>query len=204
MSGGTFLASGFFYDGNSDARDYFVIGASLVLVIVCSLRLDGFRLLIDSVRSVPFAVGVSAVGLTLSAYGILQFFHHAPQVNAFFPVTGTFDNPAGFAVTLAVTAPSSFWLCFGKGRRRLWLRIAAGTASVATAAAIALSGSRSGVMALSASMLVILLTETSLPRCIRRHKLAGGLLLAVVILCVPLLYMVKPASANGRLLVWRT
>lgn len=85
MSGGTFLASGFFYDGNNDAKDYFVIGASLVLVIVCSLRLDGFRLLIDSFRSVPFAVGVSAVGLTLSAYGIRQFFHHAPQVNAFSP-----------------------------------------------------------------------------------------------------------------------
>lgn len=202
MSGGAFLASGLFYDGNNDARDYFVIGASLVLVIACCLRPDGFQHLAYAVRSVPFAVGVSAVGLALSVYGILQFFHHAPQVNAFFPVTGTFDNPAGFAVTLAITAPASFWLCFGKGRHSLWLRIAAGTASVATAATVTLSGSRSGVMALSASLFVILLTETSLPRRIRRHKLAGRLLLTVVLLCVPLLYMVKPASANGRMLVW--
>ena len=128
-----------------------------------------------------------------SLYGILQALHlcHAGGPHT---VTGSFDNPAGFAACLCAGLPFAY--PFLKSKRMKIRRIAyALTGSMI--AAICLSQSRSGIF----SMLIVagIVSLPSFPS-VKYKKIA---LTALLLILLAGGYLLKKDSANGRLLIWR-
>ena len=128
-----------------------------------------------------------------SLYGILQALHlcHAGGPHT---VTGSFDNPAGFAACLCAGLPFAY--PFLKSKRMKIRRIAyALTGSMI--AAICLSQSRSGIF----SMLIVagIVSLPSFPS-VKYKKIA---LTALLLILLAGGYLLKKDSPNGRLLIWR-
>jgi O-antigen ligase len=134
-------------------------------------------------------------GATLALHGILQYAGVLFSGNGNFPVTGSFDNPAGFAASLACTLPLCF-LFFGNSSPRL--KYIAVAVAVLIVAALVLSGSRAGMMAAIAVALgyALVLLKTN------NRKLRTCIAVALITLCAAF-YLFKKDSADGRLLIWR-
>jgi O-antigen ligase len=139
------------------------------------------------------AVAVACACAAQAAYGILQYAGALPAANGF-RVTGSFDNPAGFAASLCAAFPLLLYLALGKNHRLRGLGwAAAGVAAVA----VALSASRAG--ALSVAVMCVVAALYKFPR-LQRYKAAA---LALCLLLAAGLYLLRKDSANGRLLIWR-
>ena len=125
---------------------------------------------------------------------MLQYLHVAAAGNGF-RVTGSFDNPAGFAVCLCAGFPFVLYFVFSQKSWRRYLAIAAG---IIVIAAVAFSASRAGVVSLAAVGLAVFFGRVKMAA---KQKVA----IATVLLLVALsgLYLLKKDSANGRLLIWR-
>jgi O-antigen ligase len=127
-------------------------------------------------------------------YGIFQYFEIFPSVNGF-RITGSFDNPAGFAASLCAGFPFLFYFVFHKEK---WIRRAAITAGIIIITAIILSASRAGIVSLIVVCSVIFFYKI---------KIATGWKLTIIttLLFVSLsnLYFLKKDSADGRILIWR-
>jgi tetratricopeptide (TPR) repeat protein len=131
--------------------------------------------------------GVQLVGITKSNH-------------SFFPFTGSFINPGPLAGFLAATlfAFPYMWRRSGK----IWL----GVGVVATLTIIIWSGSRASWLAALAGALVCVL-----PWIIhqysrlnpRKRILVGCIGILAIAISLAGLYSLKPASADGRLLIWK-
>jgi O-antigen ligase len=141
------------------------------------------------------AGALAVSGAALAMHGILQYAGILFSENSNFSVTGSFDNPAGFAAALACTFPLCF-LFFGS--RSPYLKYLAATIAVLTAAAVVLSGSRAGMTACIAALAGYAFIR--LKKAGRKYKIA--VTVAALVLCAAL-YLLKKDSADGRLLIWR-
>ncbi|MDR1340574.1 MAG: O-antigen ligase family protein [Prevotellaceae bacterium] len=128
-----------------------------------------------------------------AAYGLLQYIHVLPGDGGFH-ITGSFDNPAGFAASLCAGLPVMFYSVLKN--RTLQNRITIITATIIVAA-ILLSGSRSGMASMLAVCMVISLYEFP------KNRKLKVILFSVVFLLFSGLYFLKKDSADGRLLIWR-
>ncbi|HCY30883.1 MAG TPA: hypothetical protein DHV06_04890 [Bacteroides thetaiotaomicron] len=137
---------------------------------------------------------VVIVTFAQALYGIFQFFNLLPPTTAF-RVTGSFDNPAGFAASLCAALPFYIW---GITKSRSILRLTLIVITFSTILAIIFSESRSGIL----SVLVIAFCWS-----IRRIKTTLGrkiiLLSLICLVVITGLYYIKKDSADGRLLIWR-
>ena len=133
--------------------------------------------------------------VTLAIHGLLQYTGFLAATNSNFAITGSFDNPAGFASALVCALP----LCFVFFTdRTVFLKYAAIAAAVIIASAIFLSGSRAGMFAVAAATAVWFIARAKI------KNLQSKLFLIVVLITLPaVLYFVKKDSADGRLLIWR-
>ncbi|MDR3095083.1 MAG: O-antigen ligase family protein, partial [Bacteroidales bacterium] len=132
--------------------------------------------------------------LALSIQGILQYFGIVASENSHFAVTGSFDNPAGYAAALAGMLPFCF-LFFND--KHPYLHYAAIAAVVLVLAALVLSGSRAGILA---GMVVLLIYLCVIY--VTKKWLRITLICAIVALPA-ILYLFGKDSADGRLLIWR-
>lgn len=128
----------------------------------------------------------------LAVWGIVQFvqavIHHEPLHTA---ITGGFDNPAGFALALALSLPIGIYL-LKLPERFKWQGICIHVALIAIVLALLLSASRTGFLsALCTGIYAYVL-------CGRRKGLWIGLSLMLVLLSLGLLYLFKQDSADGR------
>jgi O-antigen ligase len=126
--------------------------------------------------------------------GVLQYAGALPAVGGF-RVTGSFDNPAGFAACLCAGFPFALYFFFSQ---KSWRRYLAAAVGIIVVAAVALSASRAGLVSLAAVGLAVFFF---------RVKMAAGqkVAIATALLLIALsgLYLLKKDSANGRLLIWR-
>ena len=130
----------------------------------------------------------------LALHGILQYVGISSN-RSVFAITGSFDNPAGFAAALACALPLCF-LFFKKNEN--YLRYSAIAAAGIMAIAIVLSGSRAGIFAVLVASTTWLLLQSKIIS--QKSKIA----LVVALAALPLvLYFFKKDSADGRLLIWR-
>ena len=136
---------------------------------------------------------IGAVCLIEAVIGMLQFVQLWPAYGKF-RVTGTFDNPAGFAAALCCGLP--FILSFLNEERRA-MRYSAVAATIPVVVGIVLSGSRTGM--LCGAIVLAVRVYGTLGR--RRRLRRSVPLLALLLLAG--LYLLKKDSADGRLLVWR-
>ncbi len=113
-------------------------------------------------------------------------------------ITGSFDNPAGYAACLAASVP--FCLLLPGGRA---VRIAGLSAAVFLCACVIASGSRAGIMACAIVAGIYLYGKYAATlSCKWRRALKIALPGLALLVCMAL-FAVKKDSAAGRLLVWR-
>lgn len=201
LIGDVFITSEHFMNVENDAKAYY-IGVLLILILqVCSFPRKGLSRFIAALSTIGIGIGFSIVCFILSGYGLLQYSGYIPSTHYAFPITGTYENPAGFAAVQAALFPFASVLCFDKEQKRLisWL---AGLTAVACALTITLSGSRAGLLAICASAAVVLAFKTKVLSLFKTHKWLWVVLVLVAVALSFLLYRVKTGSANGRLFVW--
>ena len=129
--------------------------------------------------------------------GIGQYAGIWPVYSASFPVTGTFDNPAGLAACLAICFPAALYFM---ASRPVGAKVWGGLSALSMGAAVVLSGSRTGMVAVGC------LAATS----VYRFFLGGrwpawrvrAAFVSVGAVMLVGLYCWKKDSADGRLLVW--
>lgn len=201
LFGGVFIISEHFMNVENDVKAYCIGITVIILLLVCSVSRNGLYRLKESLCSSCICVGFTSVCLMLSVYGLLQYFGCVPSRHYAFPITGTYENPAGFATVQAALFPFASVLCFDKEQKRLisWL---AGLTAVACALTITLSGSRAGLLAICAAATVVLAFKTKVLSMFKTHKWLWIVLIIVAVALSFLLYRVKAGSANGRLFIW--
>ena len=155
LFGGVFIMSHLFYEYLNPAKHFFLLISSLLLLIWCFISRKGVQKLFDSLRSRGLFWGIAIVCLLVTLHGFLQYFRILPSYHRAFPITGTFENPAGFATVQAAMFPFVFYLCFDKESSRLQ-KIFALAISLMCLASVVLSGSRMGFLGICAAIMVIL------------------------------------------------
>lgn len=151
-----------------------------------------------AVRLQPRVISTIIVSVCVlqAVYGMLQACGIVP-VTGIFTVSGSFDNPAGFAASLAAGFPFCLEMAGGASRRFRYAGIAS---AVIIATAIVMAESRAGVLAIAVCLLFWLFMKYKHKvRHIRPYIVTGALLLVAV---GTLLFFLKKESASGRLLIW--
>lgn len=146
-------------------------------------------------RMQPVGIGIIIlVTFGQSLYGLLQFFKVLPPITSF-PVTGSYENPAGFATSLCVGFPFLIY-AFVKSKG-LW-RWLIGFLAGMVVFAVNLSASRASILSLAAVSLFWGMQYVKL------HKVVKIIFLPVLFAgLVAGLYFYKKDSADGRLLIWQ-
>lgn len=201
MFGGVFITSEHFMNVENDVKAYFVGVAVILFLLACSVSQKGLYNLKDALRCSGVSIGCTSVCLILSVYGLLQYFGCVPSRHYAFPITGTYENPAGVAAVQAALFPFALVLRLHKERNRL-IRWIAGLTSIVCTLTIILSGSRAGLLAICATAAVVLAFKTKVLSIFKTYKWLWIVLIIVTAASSILLYRVKASSANGRLFIW--
>ena len=199
LFGGVFITSGHFMNNENDAKAYFIGVTVILFLIVCSITRKGFLELGCALRSSGICIGFSAVCLILSVYGLLQYVDFIPSRHYAFPITGTYENPAGFAAVQAALFTFALALCLDRKRLIRWF---AGLTTVACTLTIILSGSRAGLLAICASAAVVLAFRTKVLPILKTCKWLWIVLIILAAASSIMFYRVKAGSVNGRLFIW--
>lgn len=201
LFGGVFITTECFMNVENDAKAYFLGIAVILLLLVYSVPRKRLYRLKESLCSSCISVGFTSVCLMLSVYGLLQYIGSISSKHYAFPITGTYENPAGFAAVQAALFPFALVLGLNRERNRLvcWF---AGLTATACTLTIILSGSRAGLLAICAAAAVVLAFKTKVLSIIKTYKWLWIVLIIVAAISSILLYRVKASSANGRLFIW--
>lgn len=120
------------------------------------------------------------------------------QGNGQFRVTGTFENPAGLAAYTAICFPFALYFLREPERCK---RLFGGVVGLLAVIAVAMAGSRSGIVAVATVGMLYIFGGRIIKGKIRRWWVLG--FFVAIVLGSVLLYFWKRDSADGRLLVWR-
>jgi len=147
-------------------------------------------------------VGLLFIGISQAVYGLGQYVYWLSNIASLeFRMSGSFDNPAGFAAALSVCFPFALFLM--QKKEIYWKRLG-GSAAVLFIVAVVLSQSRAGIIAIviiSGIWTLKALKLKWLNSWSSRTKIVGSAVLIIAILVG--LYFVKKNSADGRLLIWQ-
>ena len=201
LFGGVFITSERFMNVENDAKAYFIGVLLILLLLVCSFSRKGLSRFIAALRTTGIGIGFSIVCFILSTYGLLQYFGAFPSRHYAFPITGTYENPAGFAAVQAVLFPFALYLCFQNEDKR-WIRCFAGVTAVLCFVTVILSGSRAGVLAICAATMIVLVLRTKALSVFKTHRWLWLPLILTIVIAAVVMYRVKASSADGRLFVW--
>jgi len=141
----------------------------------------------------PVCLIITVLTAVQALYGMAQYLHLFSAFGGS-GITGSFDNPAGFAASLCAGFPFFFYFL---AQKEIWVRVASIIGMAIIVFAVFLSGSRAGMVALAA---VCILGFFHWVRINTKQKVIFGIFLAILIAG---LYFYKKDSANGRLLIWR-
>jgi len=190
-SGTLFLSSSHFVNPQMDIKWYcFYFGVPVIIGLGFFIfAKEDFRRLAQNqllIAIIPLCCFIQ------SLYGIGQFLGWFQSANGF-RVTGSFDNPAGFAACLSAGAPF-FWYFILKNNPigKLLTIITLTTVGLA----IAFSASRAGIISFLLVLLLVGLRYLSFDK-------TKKILLSVILLSGLLvgLYFLKKDSADGRILI---
>lgn len=143
-----------------------------------------------------FGLIISYAGVLQAVYGLMQY-TGCMEAQSYFCIVGSFDNPAGFAVSIVLCYPFLLHQTSIGKRKKLKL-----FACIFLMIMVILSGSRTGILTL---FIVTLLFYAARYKEIvnkKRILIIGSGALILVGLLIGLIYL-KPASASGRMLIWK-
>lgn len=201
LLGGVFISSERFMNEENDAKAYFIGFSVILLLLICVFLRKGLSKLLSAVSTFETKIGFSIVCLILSVYGFVQYTGLIPSGHIAFPITGTYENPAGFAAVQAALFPFAISLSFEK-ESKYGIRWFSAITSVVCVVMVVLSGSRAGFLAICASLSVVIALRTNLLSVLKRNYWLWLPLIVFVVISSVLLYHIKITSANGRLFVW--
>lgn len=193
------LCIGAIFTHSSSFTDFYILPKWLVVIalVLCLGAYGTMRLIINKPVRIDFpalGIGMSVLCCIQAIYGLLQYFSLVHS-DFGYKITGTFDNPAGFAACLCCGLP---FVAFFLLHHNRYMRYAGWAISALIIVAVYLSHSRSGIV----SVLVIIIVYV----CGKYiHGRVTKPLLAVVLagLVVASCYWIKKDSADGRLLIWQ-
>jgi O-antigen ligase len=145
--------------------------------------------------------GIVFLGVAEAFFGLGQYLHWFNHPVGNFPMTGTLDNPAGFAVVLSAVLPFALFLV---SKKEIFWRVFGGLAAVLFIVTVALSHSRAGIIAItviSGLWFGMAFNLRWLKQWGRGVRVLAGSIIMVIILSG--LYLLKKDSADGRLLIWK-
>ncbi len=139
-----------------------------------------------------------------AGYGILQFCNLLSPISNTYKVTGSFDNPAGFAVCLCVGLPCTIYFLLDMNTKSI--RWSSWIALLIISIGILMSESRTGLLCIVIVVIVHLI-------CYNWRKIHGGksiigfyfglmLFFVSTVFLITSIYQWKKDSADGRLLIW--
>lgn len=134
--------------------------------------------------------------------GFLQYIDIFRSHHTSFPITGTFENPAGFASAQAVMFPYTCLLMVNKDIKRKW-RLFACITAIMIFITVILSESRTGVISILSTTLVATVFYTDITLWINKNRWIWIIVTVVSLLGITILYSIKPDSANGRFFIWK-
>jgi len=201
--GSVFATSDRFVDAEIAAKFYFTalaVPIGIVALVFGYKNIDPVQM-VNKATSLPVLKSLFAVGPLQAVYGLLQYAGLCQSNNASYAITGSFDNPAGFAAVLSLLFPIGLY-CSVKSRgweKRLLLFMAA-----IILVSVCLSGSRTGVLSLAVSAFLIGVGQFRRhPTILRYKKWVVSLISAVFVLGVFCLYLWRKDSADGRVFIWK-
>jgi|GEM_PF-4039546 len=168
-----------------------------------------FRSLTDMNTGIKYVFyGYACCGCVLTVYGFLQYLGVMKSFNPYYAITGPFHNPAPFSCHLMVTILIGVVLLFNDYSKRAIKNVRIGILLLyilLNSFLLFVCGSRAAIFA---TVFGILILFTSRPRvrlmfnALKNVKIwfaIGTVFLTLLFL----LYLIRPDSANGRLLIWR-
>ncbi len=203
FTGSVFLTSGKFVDPQAAPKFYFtaLCLCSAALFILINRKPVGEQL--AGMNRQYIILGLYLTGTLQAVYGLLQYGGLLPSNHSIFTVTGSFENPAGFTAVLCLLFPAGLYLTFrsaGINKILLWCTLGI------YISAVVLSDSRTGLLAMVASLCVFLFYRYKATNSLKLFYPAIALLiiaLPVLIISLARLNMQKTEYTNGRLLIWR-
>ena len=148
-----------------------------------------------------FVYGLIAICLLLSTQGLLQYFGILQSNHIYFKITGSFENPAGFAAIQSLLFTVPLYYSFKK-RFNQCVRITASSVAALAFVTVALCGSRCGILAMLSAVFITSYYETDFKKQIKLHRWILFLLLLILLAFIVFLYKLKTDSADGRLFIW--
>lgn len=198
FAGSVFITSSKFINETVVPKWYFV-KICLTLVVICLIFSK--RLLIKPLVTGRSLVGVYVVCVVQALYGLIQYLGVLSSNSCNFTVTGSFDNPSGLAVILAMGLPIGFFLFTEiKKYRILWI-----VCVIIIVLCVVAIGSRSAYVAMSISFVLYVQKSKLLSRTIeiiKENVILQFLILLLLLFAAYILYKQKENSSNGRLLIW--
>ncbi|MDR1582757.1 MAG: O-antigen ligase family protein [Prevotellaceae bacterium] len=193
--GTLFLSSSQFVNVQVTPKWYFAVFMGMLLALTAIAFLfsgqrqkSQYRFLLSQTCFI-----ITVLCVAQSMYGLLQYFGVLPAATGF-RVTGSFDNPAGFAASLCAGVPAVFYPVLKNRTLQNWITAIAAAIIVT---AVLLSGSRSGMASVLAVGMAISIYEFP------KNRKLKVILFSAVLLLFSGLYFLKKDSADGRLLIWR-
>ena len=201
ITGGIFITSGYFEEIENNPKEYFIIVSITLLLLYCFASRKGLNELLKSFHSNLLLYGVVVICMITSIHGLLQYIGLLPTYHSVFPITGTFENPAGFAAVQAGLFPIVFTMCFDRDNG-CFLQYFTITVSLLCLVSVILSGSRAGFLALCSVVVVVLAFNNTVSIFFKTNRWLLLPMFFIIISTLLFLYYVKQDSANGRLFIW--
>lgn len=201
LFGSVFITSGLFKEYLNQPKSFFLLISSLILLFVCLVSRKGVQKLLDSLKSRGLYYGIAVVCLLVTVHGLLQYFGIMPTFHRSFPITGAFENPAGFATVQAAMFPFVFIMCFNK-ENGLFVRLLMFALSASCLVSVVLAGSRMGFLGICAAVVVVLAFSDTISSFFKAHRWAWIPIIIIAISSLVVLYYIKQDSADGRVFIW--
>lgn len=155
--GSVFLTSEKFVNEENTVKFYFtVFSFLLILLYPAHIKNEKRRKVLRGITSFKILKGFYLVGVLQSLFGLCQYIGWFITNNHFFNVTGSFENPAGFSAVLSLLFPIGLiWSLESKKLEKYALLISLGFILFS----IIISGSRTGLLAVTISTIFIFTLE---------------------------------------------
>lgn len=193
--GTLFISSSHFIDSQLMPKWLIMIGGIVIIgIYYCTTFFTNFRRYKQKYETKYITNLIIASTFFQALYGLSQYINFSTS-NNIFQVTGSFDNPSGFAASLCIAFPFYLHGITKSKNISLWIVI---SITVLLMLSVTLSESRSGIL----SLLIILF-------CWGIQKIKASLckklisLSLIFLIAITGLYFIKKDSANGRLLIWK-
>ena len=199
FAGSVFITSGKFVNSENAPKVYFVILSSIIAFVILVITAKS-KITTDHATKIRILKGIFLVSLIQALYGICQYANIFSSNHSAFSVTGSFDNPAGFAAVVALLFPVGLYFALSKTQPGRYFYA---SALMIVVLSIVLSRSRTGILAIlvSTAMFFILYARQK-GKTTRNNKLLGLWTVLCFIPATILLYQLNKDSADGRILIW--